>query len=123
MSSMESVTILEGSTFVVSDRAGDLEGSGSNTHGLFHQDMRYLSRWILTVNGIRPSVLSTDSLRYFATQFFLAPATGTIYVNSSLSLIRQRAVGSGFHEDLTIFNHSSDPAEVTIRIDVGSDFA
>ena len=40
-----------------------------------------------------------------------------------LSVIRQRAVGDGFHEELTILNHSDEPVDLTIRIDAGCDFA
>src|SRR5262249_5770536 len=88
-----SISILEGNTFVVSDRRGDVDASPTDTHGLFYNDTRFLSRWILTVDGQRPNVLSVDSLNYFATQFFLVPGTGTVYVDSPLSIVRQRAVG------------------------------
>src|SRR5262249_31377500 len=62
-------------------------------------------------------------LEYFETRFFLVPGTGTVYVDSKLSVIRQRAVAEGFREDLTILNHDDEPVELTIRVDVGSDFA
>jgi hypothetical protein len=60
---------------------------------------------VLTVDGHRLNPLSVDDLQYFETRFFLVPGTGTIYVNATLSVIRQRAVGEGFHEELTILNH------------------
>jgi len=119
----ETVSILEGETFVVSDRAGNVEGSPTNPHGLFHYDTRFLSRWVLTVNGQKPSPLSIDDLDYFAAQFFLVPSTGTIYVDSPLSIIRTRKVGDGFHEDLKIQNHSDKPMELNVRIEADSDFA
>jgi glycogen debranching enzyme len=86
-------------------------------------DTRFLSKWVLTVNGVRPNVLSTDDLQYFSSQFFLVPTTGTMYVDSPLSVIRKRAVGQGFHEDLTILNHGSEPLDLDVRVDVGADFA
>jgi hypothetical protein len=46
-----------------------------------------------------------------------------VYVNSGISLRRKRAVGGGFHEDLTIENHETKPADVTVRIEAASDFA
>src|SRR5262249_40184234 len=69
------------------------------------------------------NALSTDDLQYFETRFFLVPGTGTVYVDSKLSVIRQRAVGEGFSEKLTILNHEDNPVDVTIRIEAGSDFA
>jgi glycogen debranching enzyme len=117
------ISILDGSTFVVSDRAGDVDAGPEQPHGLFYRDTRFLSRWILTVDGIRPDVLSTDDVDYFAAQFFLVPPTGTIYKNPYLSVIRKRLVGEGFHEDVTVLNHDAEPAELVLRVEAGADFA
>jgi glycogen debranching enzyme len=117
------VQILEGNTFVVSDDRGDIEASLADPTGLFSFDTRFLSRWVLTVNGERLNALSTDDLQYFETRFFLVPGTGTVYVDAKLSVIRQREVADGFHEELRVLNHASDPVELTIRIEAGSDFA
>ena len=117
------VKILDGNTFVVSDSRGDIEASLTDPTGLFSYDTRFLSHWVLTVNRQRLTPLSTDDLQYFETRFFLVPGTGTVYVDSKLSLIRRRAVGNGFREELTILNHDEEPVDLTIRIDAASDFA
>jgi glycogen debranching enzyme len=117
------VKILDGNTFVVSDSRGDIEASLTDPTGLFSFDTRFLSRWVLTVNGQRLTPLSTDDLQYFETRFFLVPGTGTVYVDSKLSVIRRRAVGNGFREELKILNHDEKPADLTIRFDAGCDFA
>ena len=75
------------------------------------------------MNGERLNPLSTDDLQYFETRFFLVPGTGTVYVDAKLSVIRQRAVGDGFHEELTILNHDDKPVDLTVRIEAGCDFA
>ena len=117
------VKILDGNTFVVSDSRGDIEASLSDPTGLFSFDSRFLSTWVLTVDGERLNPLSVDDLQYFETRFFLAPGTGTVYVDAKLSVIRERAVGGGFHEELTILNHDEKPVELTVRVDAASDFA
>ena len=117
------VRILDGNTFVVSDERGDIEASTTEPTGLFSYDTRFLSTWVLTINGVRLNSLSTDDLQYFEARFFLVPATGTVYIDPKLSVIRERAVGGGFHEELTILNHSDEPADLTVRIDAASDFA
>jgi glycogen debranching enzyme len=117
------VKILDGNTFVVSDRTGDIEASSTDPTGLFSFDTRFLSKWILTVDGNRLNALSTDDLNYFEAHFFLVPGTGTVYVDSKLSVIRERAVGNGFHEKLKVLNHDEQPIDLTIRIDAASDFA
>jgi glycogen debranching enzyme len=117
------VKILDGNTFVVSDARGDIEASLTDPTGLFSYDTRFLSTWVLTVNGQRLTALSTDDLQYFEARFFLVPGTGTVYVDSKLTVIRQRAVGDGFHESLTILNHDAKPVDLTVRLEAGSDFA
>jgi len=121
--SHDTISTLDGSTFVVSDRRGDIEASPDQPEGLFYRDTRFLSRWVLTVNGSRPNVLSTDATDYFAAQFFLAPATGTIYKSPYLSVIRKRFVGEGFHEDILVLNHEPETVEIELRLEAGSDFA
>jgi glycogen debranching enzyme len=117
------VKILDGNTFVVCDSRGDIEASLTDPTGLFSFDSRFLSTWILTVNGERLNPLSVDDLQYFETRFFLVPGTGTVYVDAKLSVIRRRAVGDGFHEELTILNHDAKPVDLKVRIDAASDFA
>jgi glycogen debranching enzyme len=121
--SEELVQILDGNTFVVSDTRGDIEASLTDPTGLFSFDTRFLSKWILTVDGERLNPLSVDDLQYFESRFFLVPGTGTVYVDSKLSVIRQRAVGDGFHEELTILNHDEKPVALTVRVEAGCDFA
>ena len=117
------VQILDGNTFVVSDNRGDIEASLTDPTGLFSYDTRFLSKWVLSIDGQRLNPLSTDDLHYFETRFFLVPGTGTVYVDSKLSVIRQRAVANGFHEKLTVLNHDDKPVDLNIRIDAASDFA
>jgi len=117
------VNILDGNTFVVSDESGDVEANLTDPTGLFSFDTRFLSTWVLTVNGERLNPLSVDDLHYFETRFFLVPGTGTVYVDSKQSITRVRRVTAGFHEEITIMNHDSVPAELRVRLEAGSDFA
>ena len=119
----EQVAILNGNTFVVSDRTGNIDASPSEAQGLFDDDTRFLSRWILTVNGTRPGTLSVDEVDSFAKQFFLAPTASTVYVNSTIAIVRTRSVEGGFREQLGIFNNGPQPAELAIRIEADADFA
>src|SRR3954451_25412683 len=115
-----SVSILEGSTFVVSDSSGDIDASPTTPNGLFLGDMRLLSRWKLTVNGNKPTPLSTDDLQYNSAQFFLVVPTGSIYEDAKVSLVRPRSVGQGFHEGLAIRNHGASTAALDLRMEAAS---
>ncbi|MDG4789465.1 glycogen debranching N-terminal domain-containing protein [Micromonospora sp. WMMD1102] len=117
------VSILDGNTFVVSDDRGDIDPSPVFPTGLFSFDTRFLSKWELTLDGHRLSVLSVDDLQYFESQFFLVPGEPTHYVDAKLSVIRHRTVGGSFVEDLTVLNHEDRAVELAVRINVESDFA
>src|SRR6478736_4793496 len=121
--SAEIISILDGSTFAVSNRAGDMDAAPDQPHGFFYKDTRHLSRWVLTINGVAPAALSTDTVEYYFAQFFLAPPTGPIYRDPSLSLIRRRLIGDGFVEEVTLMNHGAAPAELVVRVEAGADFA
>ncbi len=123
MADKNMVSILEGNTFVVSERNGDIDASPTDTTGLFAWDTRYLSQWTLTINGKPLNVLSTDDLQYFSAQFFLVPGTGTVYVDADFSVIRTRAAGRGFHEDIAILNQRCELVDLDVQILAGADFA
>ncbi|MFG1939429.1 amylo-alpha-1,6-glucosidase [Micromonospora tulbaghiae] len=117
------VRILDGNTFVVCEDTGDIEATPSEPTGLFSLDTRYLSKWVLTVNGERLNALSYDDLQYYEARFFLVPGMATHYIDAKLSVIRERAVGGSFRETLTILNHDEKAVDLEIRMDAGSDFA
>jgi glycogen debranching enzyme len=121
--SLETVSILDGNMFVVSNRTGDLDATPTDTHGLFLNDTRFLSKWILTIDGLRPRLLSVDEQAYFRVQFFMALATGTVYVDSHLSVVRRRAISEGFQEEIEIVNHDKQPIDLTVKLEAASDFA
>ncbi|GHJ46859.1 aminotransferase [Catellatospora sp. TT07R-123] len=119
----DQVRILNGNTYVVSDERGDIEATSADPSGLFTWDTRFLSTWVLTVDGQRLNPLSVDVLQYFETTYFLVPGTGTVYVDAKLSVIRRRSVDTGVTETLELINHGDGPTDLTVRIDAASDFA
>jgi glycogen debranching enzyme len=119
----DTISILDGSTFLVSDLRGDIDAAPDQPHGFFFRDTRFLSRWQLTANGAPLNVLSTDETQYFASKHFLVPPTGTVNDNPTVSIHRNRTIGDGFHEDVTVLNHDGNPLDLTLRLDAGSDFA
>jgi glycogen debranching enzyme len=123
MAQSNTIRILDGNTFVVSEDTGDIEATPSEPTGLFSLDTRFLSRWVLTVNRERLNALSFDDLQYHEARFFLVPGMATHYVDAKLSIIRQRSVGGSFREQLTILNHDEKAVDLEIRMDVASDFA
>ena len=119
----DQVSVLEGNTFVVSRRNGDVDAGPGEPHGLFHRDTRHLSRWLLTIDGTSLGALSTDDTKSFSARFFLVLGTGSEYTDATFSVIRHRVVGDGFYEELSVLNHGTEPIRPEIAIAVAADFA
>jgi len=84
----DTVSTLDGSTFLVSNPNGDIDARPDQPEGLFFKDARHLSKWILTIDGIALDVPSTDAIEYYYAQHFCIPPTDTIYKNPTPSLVR-----------------------------------
>jgi glycogen debranching enzyme len=117
------ISILDGSTFLVCRPNGDIEAGPDQPHGLFYKDMRHLSKWKLTIQGMPLDVLSTDVVEYYYAQHFCVPPTGTFYRDPTLSIIRRRSIGDGFVENLIVLNHGTEKEDVELRLDAAADFA
>src|SRR5438270_13868839 len=118
----DELTVLDGNTFFVSDRAGDVEAA-ETPNGFFHADMRHLSTWRLLINGRPLYLLTSRTVEYYSAAIFGPLATASVGENPPISVRRDRFVAVGLHEDLTIQNHSDQPQKVTIDVEYGSDFA
>jgi glycogen debranching enzyme len=117
----DSIQILEGSTFAVSDVVGDMpEGVVA---GFFHRDTRHVSKWQLTIGGRTPSVLTSGTVDYYSASFALTNPELPGIPAQSLSIQRFRLVGDGMRESLHVENHLSRPVQVELKLACGADFA
>src|ERR671939_590809 len=91
-----SVTILEGSTFCLSDEVGDLH---EETGGFFAEDTRFLSRFTLTINGERPLLLSSGKVEYFSAAFYMRNPLAGGLGHDVLSVERRRFIGDPMRAD------------------------
>ncbi len=114
------LTILEGSTFCVSDERGDI---AEPVMGLFASDTRFLSRWVLTINGARPLTLSSDRVDYFSAAFYLRNPVVDGLGPDELSIGRDRFVGDGMQEHIVVQSHARRPVEFELALELASDFA
>jgi glycogen debranching enzyme len=113
--------VLDGSTFMLSDPRGDVfEGSIA---GLFHEDTRYLNRFVLTVGGVTPSLLTSDEVAYYSAAIYMTNPELDGIAARSLSVQRYRFVGGGVHEVITVRNHTNAEVRTELRLSCGSDFA
>lgn len=116
------VTIVEGSSFILSDRAGDVRPGGAV--GLFVLDTRFLSTWELLIDGRPLEPLSVSVTEPYSATFVAHPCPQrTVGADSSLLVVRHRWVGAGMREDLQVRNYSSRPVTVVLELRVASDMA
>jgi glycogen debranching enzyme len=116
------VSVLEGSTFVVGDRSGDVRPGGGREHGFFSDDTRFISRWELEVGGTPLTLLGLDQGTHFLAQFFLTPDVAPDEP-APYSIMRRRLLDQLWIEELTIVSHRHEPTEVGVRLVVDADFA
>ncbi|HET9690170.1 MAG TPA: glycogen debranching N-terminal domain-containing protein [Acidimicrobiales bacterium] len=117
--SPDTLTVVNGSTFCMSTRNGDM--SPQHAQGLFYRDTRILSRWQLTVGGQIPEVLAvttTDPTGAGILARVLGPGQ-----TSALLVHRARVVGGGMREDLTLRNLTASAVTTSVGLQVGADFA
>ena len=114
------LTILEGSTFCISDDRGDI---ATDTSGLFAHDTRFLSRLVLTVGGSAPLLLSSGRVEHFRAAFYLRNGTATGLPRDSISIARERFVGTGMQERIALRNESPERLEIDVALEAEADFA
>ncbi len=115
------LVVLDGSTFFVSDEAGDVTGTGPT--GFFFQDVRHLSTWSLSIDGAPMRVLTSRVVDYYSARVFGTTKIERVGANPPLSIQRDRIVAGGVHEDLWVRNHSEVEQRLTVELAFGSDFA
>src|ERR671934_2638857 len=100
------ITILEGSTFCLSDEVGDLDGQ---TCGFFAEDTRFLSRFMLTINGERPLLLSSGKVEYFSAAFYTRNPLAGGLSQDVLSIERRRFIGEAMQGVVSVQKEGLEP--------------
>ena len=115
------VTLVEGRSFCVSDRVGDLGGAA--THGLIVQDTRFVEHLVLSVDGDRLEPLRVETIGPHAATFVTRRKPREGLADSTLLVVRERYVGNGLVEDITVQNLSRQVEEHTLALTASTDFA
>jgi len=115
-----------GDTFLVADANGNILGDGD---GLFRNDTRLLSRWVMTVAGKPPSLLSAsvsqDNVTFTSnlTNRPLPPLGGKSMPEGVIHIERQRLVFEDrLYEQITLTNFASIEATIPFELEFAADF-
>jgi glycogen debranching enzyme len=121
----------QGDTFAVFDQNGDALATPGSTHGIYHHDTRYLSHLHLTINAVRPILLSAtlrddnSILTCDLANPDLFDAAGKIVVAHDLIHIRRsRFLWHGTaYERVSIRNFDTVPLKFRLDLSFAADFA
>jgi glycogen debranching enzyme len=116
------LSVLDGSTFVVGDRLGDVRADEGREHGFFCEDTRFVSRFVLRVGDAPLELLSLDQNRHFDAQFILTPTVGP-EDQAACTIVRRRLIDQIWTEEITVINHLHEHSQVRVSLEVGADFA
>jgi glycogen debranching enzyme len=117
----ESVTLVEGASFVISSPSGDIESGGA--HGLFFDDTRFVSCWKLRLDEIEVENLAVIAHNPFAATFLARGCPRDGLSDSTIVVNRNRFVGNGMREEIVIQNLAREPAAHMLSLELDADFA
>src|SRR5207253_2709638 len=115
------VTLVEGSTFCLSDDSGDIRPD--TAHGFFFRDARLVSGWELHLDAQPPHLLSALCPEAFAGRFVLRRRPRAGQADSTLLVLRDRLLADGLRETITLENLGREATAVTLTLRVEADFA
>ncbi|MET0137416.1 MAG: amylo-alpha-1,6-glucosidase [Sphingobium sp.] len=124
-------TLKHGDSFAVFDHSGDAIAGPGSPEGLYHRDTRHLSHLYLTVNGLRPILLSSALRDDNATLTCdlanpdFPGEDGRVAVEHDLIHMRRtRFLRDGaIYERVTIRNFDNAARQISIGINFAADFA
>ena len=114
------VTALDGNTFLVADDDGNV---GTGNEGLFHDDVRHLSRWRLTIDDAPPRLLSNGSTAHYAVSCFGRVGTGG--ERGAADVVTRRSLSvttASLQERLELTNNGREPVSVLVHYQFDCDF-
>jgi glycogen debranching enzyme len=124
-------TLKHGDCFAVFDPTGDAVAGPDSPEGLYVRDTRYLSTFLLTIEGKRPLLLSSTlrddnaTLTCDLTNPDLHDGAGAVILEHDLIHIRRSRYlwKESCFERLTVRSFDTEPRRVRLRLAYGSDFA
>src|SRR5262249_30748937 len=78
---------------------------------------------VLSVGGATPLLLSSGRVEHFKAAFYLRNRTANGIPKDSISISRERFVGTGLQERIFVRNESPDQLEIELALEAEADFA
>jgi glycogen debranching enzyme len=115
------VTLVEGTSFCLSTRSGDIHAE--TAQGLFFFDTRFLSRFVLQIDGQRIDQIAVASDQPFSANFVGLLRPPPHAPEGTIAVFRRRYVGHGMVEKILLRNYDLRPRQALVTLQVQSDLA
>ncbi|WP_427008705.1 glycogen debranching N-terminal domain-containing protein [Pseudarthrobacter sp. H2] len=115
------VTVLDGSSFCLTASNGDMRPG--SPHGAFFHDTRYITEWNISVDDSPLEALAATALEPFRAVFIGRVSGHVGSADTPLLIERERIIGAGLTETITIENHLAVPNTFRLALTVKADFA
>ena len=110
---------------MVTDLDGEIQAD--TDQGVFADDTRFVSYYAIFANGLSWQRLNSAATSYYEARVYLmndvVPTEDGDIPEGTLSLVIDRTVSDGIHEDLDVANHGLVPVRFNLEIALRSDFA
>src|SRR5579859_1621924 len=122
--------LLNGDTFAIFDRSGDVQPVGFGQQGIFHNETRHLSRLELRFCGVRPLLLSSTTREdnvLFAVDLTnpdIDLESGHLLPRGTVHIYRTKFLTETVcYDQITLNNYGESDIDVEISLDFDADFA
>jgi len=121
----ESLVVTSGAVFVVSGLNGDIlpRNIHGTPQGLYAYDTRFLSKLQISLDGKEIMPVGSSTLNHAYASFYAISRTRGNAKPATISIIRDRFVSHGCHEDISLINHTSNIKKMRLEINFDADFA
>src|SRR5579872_4825117 len=122
--------LLNGDTFAVFDRSGDIQPVGFGQQGIFHDETRHLSRLEMRFCGVRPLLLSStvreDNILFAVdlTNPDVDLESGALLPRGTVHIYRTKFLTEQVcYDQITINNYGDTAIDVEVSFEFDADFA
>ena len=122
------LVIRENNLTMVTLPNGNIPLANNYGYGIYYNDCRFLSGYVLKINGKRMTeILSSDQNNYEATTYLTNPdfydRNGKEVSKETLSVAREVAVPGCALESITVYNFNSFTVALDLTLELASDFS
>src|SRR5438046_1962495 len=108
------LSINHGATFMVTDLGGEIQAD--TDQGVFADDTRFVSYYAIFANGLSWQRLNSAATSYYEARVYLmndvVPTEDGDIPEGTLSLVIDRTVSDGIHEDLDVARSEEHTSEL-----------